>query len=405
MSHEAVLKNSNTSPQYSSALSIRRSMWTMNGLLTILLIWGILMYGPRALGIVALSVLSAFIAEFLVLTLRLAPSSMPASAPAPSPKPAFASPPVSASMPMPAPASAAKRTRTALSDGSAVLCGLMFGLTLPPAVHWLVAVIGPAFAIIIVKWGLGGLGINLLNPALAGRLFVQLSWPEMFRAYNWGKSLLPETGWNVDAVSAPSALTQIKNFLIENRSGYIFRPLEIVDKNFSIVDTFLTNILNEGILIPNGIILSEGYIDYFFGFRYGAIGEISIVLILFISIFLFARGIISWHIPLGGFIGMSALSFIFSGTFWGANFFSGDILFALFSGGFMFTLMFMATDPVTSPYTRNGKFIFGLGFGALAFALRDISIEADASTTALLIMNMLCPLINIIARRKPLTPH
>ncbi|MGI9255729.1 MAG: RnfABCDGE type electron transport complex subunit D [Salinispira sp.] len=379
MSHEAVLKNSNFSPHYSSALSIRRSMWTMNGLLTILLIWGTLIYGPRALGIVALSVLSAFIAEFLVLTLRSAPTLRPAPTSTPN--------------------------KTALSDGSAVLCGLMFGLTLPPTVHWLAAVIGPVFAIIVVKWGLGGLGINLLNPALAGRLFVQLSWPEMFWVHNWGKSLLPEAGWNVDAVSGPSVLTQMKTFLIENRSGYIFRPLEIVDKDSSIVDTFLTNVLNEGILIPNGIILSEGYIDYFFGFRYGAIGEVSIVLILFISILLFARGIISWHIPLGGFIGMSTLSFIFSGTFWGANFFSGDILFALFSGGFMFTLMFMATDPVTSPYTRNGKFIFGLGFGALAFALRDISIEADASTTALLIMNMLCPLINIIARKKPLKMH
>ena len=351
---------------YSGAISAARGMWIMNGLLLILLLWGVLLYGLPALGLVCLSVFSAVISETLILVTRPGRDGI-----------------------------------RELSNGSAVLCGFLFGLSIPVTAHWLVAVIGPIFAIVIVKWGCGGLGRNWLNPALAGRLCVQLSWPEGFTAGDWGKSLLPEVGWNIDAVSAASDLTQIKAGLIG--SGQVFRSLSLLEREFSPVDNFLVRFLNEQVLVHSGIVLPEGYVDYLLGFRYGAIGESSIVLILFISVFLFARRIISWQIPLGGFITMSILSFTFSGTFGGASFFSGDTLFALCSGGFLFTLMFMATDPVTSPHSGRGKLLFGLGFGALAFLLGEFSILPESSTLSLLLMNMLCPLIDSSMRKKPLT--
>lgn len=358
---------------YSGAMSASRGMWMMNGLLLIFLSWGVLTYGFRALLLTGLSVFAALAAECLVVVLK-----------------------------------SGKDRSTAvlqeLSNGSAVLCGLLFGLSLSVTDHWIVALVGPAFAILVVKWGFGGLGKNWLNPALAGRLFVQLSWPGGFGINDWGRTLLPQAGWNVDAVSAASDLSLIKTSLVENGAGQVFRPLSLIGREFSLFDSALTRIINENIFIPSGTILPPGYMDYLFGLRYGAIGEVSIILILFVSVFLLAKGIISWQIPIGGFLAMSLLSLTFAGTSWGADYFTGDILFALFAGGFLFTLMFMATDPVTSPYTGRGKLLFGIGFGSLYFVLGELSALSEAPTFALLIMNMFCPLINLVTRKKPFLP-
>ena len=352
---------------YSGAMSVVRGMWIMIALLTIPLIWGVLLYGFRALGLVAVSVLTAVVAEALVLSLQLR----------------------------------GKNLFRELTNGSALLCGLLLGLSLPVTAHWLVAVIGALFAIVVVKWGGGGFGVNWLNPALAGRLCVQLAWPEGLRVHDWGRSLISGIGWNVDSISVAADLRQIKEQLMEG--GRIIRPLSLIEREFSSLDTLITGFLNEQILVPQGVVLPAGYVDYFLGFRYGAIGESSIIIILLVSVFLLAKGIISWHVPVGGFVALSLLTLSLAGVFRGVAAFPGDVLFALFRGGFLFTLMFMATDPVTSPYSGKGKLLFGLGFGILTFVLWEASVLPESSMLALLMMNMLCPLINSSIRRKPLS--
>jgi electron transport complex protein RnfD len=358
-------------PHYSGAITTSRAMWTMTAFLSVLGLWSVVLFGFQSLAIIAVSLGAAVLSEAAAVLLIFHANRF-----------------------------AAEFARN-ISDGSSMLIGMLLGLSLPVSSHPLLPVLAAAFAILVVKWSFGGLGKYWVNPAAAGWLFVHLSWPAGFISGTWGRGLIPAMGWNVDGISAASHLTEVKTLLISNGSGRVFRPLQLVGGGSTGADDFLVRLLNEQLLIPMGTILPDGYMDYLLGFRLGAIGETSIILILLVSVFLFARGIISWEIPASGALTMAILSFFFSGTHWGAAPATGDALYALMSGGFLFALFFLATDPVTTPYTTAGKLLFGFGFGALAFVFREFSILPDGSALALVTMNALTPLIILLSRRRP----
>lgn len=357
-------------PHYSGAISAARGMWMMSALLLPLLIWGVLIFGLYSLAVVILAVFSTLAGELLGMIFTRRSSFT------------------------------IQLYIDELSNGSAVLAGLLLGLILPVTVSPFIPLIAGLFGMVVVKWSFGGLGANWLNPALAGTLFAGLSWPGGMHAREWGAALISGLNWNPPSGSLTD-MARLKMSLIQDGSPRIFRPMEMIGREFTNADSFISRFLNEQILLSGGTRLPGGYIDYILGFKLEGIGQTSILLILLVSVFLFARGIISWQIPTGGVLALSVLTGLFSGVNWGGDFFSGDVLFALSSGGFLFILFFMATDPVTTPYTSGGKLIFGVGVGVLVFLFREFSLLPDGSVLAVLIMNMLNPVIIILTRPKP----
>lgn len=342
----------------------------MSVLLLPLLIWGILVFGFYSLAVVTLAVLSSLSGELLgMLFTRKSDFSV-------------------------------QLYMDELGNGSAVLSGLLLGLILPVTVSPFIPIIAGIFGMVVVKWSFGGLGANWLNPALAGTLFAGLSWPGGMQSRDWSTSLIPGLNWN-PGTSRLTDMARIKMNLMNDGAARVFRPMEMIDREFTTADSLISRFLNEQILLSGGTKLPDGYIDYILGFKLEGIGQTSILLILLVSVFLFARGIISWQIPTGGVLALSGLTAVFSGVNWGSSLFTGDVLFALSSGGFLFILFFMATDPVTTPYTSGGKLLFGVGVGVLVFLFREFSLLPDGSVLAVLIMNMFSPAIIIFTRPKP----
>lgn len=222
-----------------------------------------------------------------------------------------------------------------ITDLSAVVTGLLFALVVPPGLPWWMTLIGSAVAIGLGKQIFGGLGHNLFNPALVGRAVLLASWP------------LAMTTWikPYDMVTCAT-------------------PLAIVKENL-------------GGELPT-------YWQMFIGERAGCIGETSIIALLIGAGYLLLRKRISWHIPVS-YIGVVAiLSFILS----------RDIVFNLFAGGLVLGAFFMATDYVTSPITKKGKIVFGLGCGVMTMLIRMKGGFPEGVCYSILIMNMFTTIID-----------
>ncbi len=233
------------------------------------------------------------------------------------------------------------RRPVTVSDCSAALTGLLLGMNLPSSVPLYVPIVGSAFAIVVVKQLFGGIGKNVMNPALAARVFLMLCWTTPMSVY-------PTPRWAaVDAVSAATPLTSLK-------SG----------------------------VMPENI----GILDLFLGKTGGCIGEISALLLLVGGIYLLIRRIIRWQIPVAFLGTVAVLTLLFP---------RGDMapvqfmLASLSSGGVMIGAFFMATDYVTSPVTPWGRVIYGIGCGALLVFLRYFSGYNEGVSFAILIMNAL----------------
>ncbi len=220
-------------------------------------------------------------------------------------------------------------------DGSAVITGMLLALILPPTVPLWIPALGSFFAIFLVKELFGGLGHNIFNPALAARAILLLSFP------------LIMTSW-VSPFDGISCAT----------------PLAIIKDNLSAP-------------LPS-------YLNLFVGTRAGCIGETSVLALLAGSGFLLLRRIISWHIPVS-FIATVALFSFCSGK---------DPLFQVLSGGLILGAFFMATDYTTSPITKKGQIIFGLGCGAITSLIRFWGGYPEGVCYSILIMNVLTPLID-----------
>ncbi len=232
-----------------------------------------------------------------------------------------------------------------LGDFSAIITGLILGLSLPAPAPWYVGVIGSLVAISIGKVIFGGIGMNLFNPAMVGRAFVMISFAGVMAASGY-----VDSGSTIDAITMATPLNAFK------QSG---------------INTTIT--------------------DLFFGFTNGSPGEVSALACIIGGIYLCIRKTASWQIP-AGIIGTVVVLAILLNIL---NIQTGwTVLHHLFGGALLFGAFFIATDPVTSPLTSMGKFIFGIGVGFLIMLLRVFSGYPEGVMFAVLLMNGVTPLIN-----------
>jgi Na+-translocating ferredoxin:NAD+ oxidoreductase subunit D len=257
-----------------------------------------------------------------------------------------------------------------INDLSAVVTGMLLALSLPPRLPLWMGFTGSVFAIVTAKMAFGGLGNNFINPALAGRAFLMLSFPVAMA--QWAAPLrgtihgLPV---GLDGVSAATPLTYFKNALASGN----FHPLDFQD----------------------------GLFRLFLGNSGGCLGETSVALLLAGALYLWYKRIMGFGIPLV-FIG----TFFF--LFWMGNgtgeFMTSDAFivpfYHLFSGGLMLGALYMAADPVTTPVTPWGRVVFGAGCGILTFIFRKFGGSVEGVGSAILLMNCCTPLIERYTRPK-----
>jgi electron transport complex protein RnfD len=259
-----------------------------------------------------------------------------------------------------------------LGDGSAVLTGLLLGMNLPPH-GWeyiYIPIIGSFVAIAITKMLFGGLGFNIFNPALVGRAFVLITWPKAMTT--WAvPNRLP---YEVDAATTATPLGILKE-----------EGMDVI------LQTFGSK--------------AELYKGLLFGNVAGSLGETSALLILIGGLVLIAKRYITWHIPVS-FIGTVALfAWVFGsvdlhGDHAQWQFFAGDPVLHILSGGLMIGAFFMATDYVTVPSIRSGQIVFGIGCGLLTGIIRLWGGFPEGVMFAILLMNCFTPLIDRRMRAK-----
>lgn len=273
---------------------------------------------------------------------------------------------------------AGKPVMATLADCSAILTGWLLAMSLPPWAPWWIGVLAAIFAIALTKHAFGGLGQNLFNPAMVGRTVMLISFPVAMTVwvaphplFSAGAPGLVEAfaitfGGNIpDTMSAASAL------------GYIKTEL------------------SRGIPVTQSIGQMPDLMDMALGYRAGSMGETSALLILAGGLFLMAKRIISWHIPasmLGSLFLIAALFHAIDP----AHFTSGT--FHLLSGATFLGAFFIATDYVTSPVSKSGQIIFGIGVGLLTWSIRNFAGYPEGVAFAVLLMNSLTPIIDQYTR-------
>lgn len=338
-------------PLYFSALTTHGMMWGVSMCLVPVVLWGIYLFGLDAVFPLVAAIAGACLTEF-ALTLR--------------------------------------NDNSTLQDGSAVLTGLLLGLSMPPGVPVFIPFLAAAFAIAVIKLTFGGLGSNWMNPALGGRVFAQISWPqEMSR---WAAPLgFPE------GLSGATPLRIVRD-TVEAGSGGAgpIAALRASGYPTSALDIGLTDFVNQQFFSRIGVDLPHGYLDFFFGNTLGAIGEVSAVLLLLGSVYLLASRTAPWQIPASFFIAFAFMTRVFGGLPYGLGFGEGDVLFAVLSGGFLLTAFYFATDPASSPNTSLGMWVYGVGAGILAYLFRHFGLDTGGCAAALLVMNVCVPLINML---------
>ena len=238
------------------------------------------------------------------------------------------------------------RKRKFIMDGSAVVTGLLFALILPPTIPLWMVVIGSIFSIAIVKEAFGGLGCNIFNPALAGRAFLSVCFSSKMTTW------VAPTYFSFDAVTSATPLSG--NFSWQADKLSLYKSL-------------------------------------FYGNTGGSLGETSALFILLGAIILMVFRLIDWRIPIT-YIATVAL---------GSYILGKDVLFQILAGGLMLGAFFMATDYVTSPITKTGRVIFGVGAGILTVLIRNFAGMPEGVCFSILFMNAVTPLIDKYVRPKP----
>jgi len=272
----------------------------------------------------------------------------------------------------------------AINDYSAVVTGILLAFNLPANAPWWMAVVGGAFAIAIVKELFGGLGYNIWNPALAARAFLLASWPTtMISSTDYpaprGGTL---SGLELEGITQATPLQLVKNHIAP-----LFKQIETVTP--------------QQLASARQTLESMAGADYYqcllWGKVGGVLGETSAALLLLGAVILLARGYIDWRIP-AGYIGtVAVLAWIFGGV---EGYFTGNITFHLLSGGLFLGAFFMATDMVTSPVTRKGKWIFAVGCGVFTMLIRLKGGYPEGVSYAILLMNTATPLIDYYTKPK-----
>jgi len=245
-----------------------------------------------------------------------------------------------------------------INDWSAVITGILLAFNVPSNLPIWMIVLGALVAIGIGKMSFGGLGKNPFNPALVGRVFLLISFPVDMTS--WPKPIESATQLT-DAITGPTPLGIMKEGL----------------KNGETVSTMMEKV--------------PSYVDMLLGMQGGSLGEISAILLLLGGLFLLFKKIITWHIPVA-FLGSVI---VFSGILWLVDpTMYVNPLFHLVTGGMMLGVFYMATDMVTSPMSKRGMLIFGIGSGMITIIIRVWGAYPEGVSFAILIMNAFVPLIN-----------
>ena len=270
---------------------------------------GVLFFGYRAAVILALSVAAAVLSEWLYCK--------------------------------------AAHTKNTVGDWSAVVTGMLLAMNLPATVPYWMPVVGSVIAILLCKMIFGGIGQNFINPALAARAILALSWASLMNTF-----VQPSFG-NLAGVDAVASATAIG-----------------APGSYTLSQLFLGN-------IP------------------GTIGETCKMALLIGAAYLLVRKVISWHIP-AAFIGTFAVCYLIA-----THFDVSATLYQVLSGGLILGAFFMATDYASSPATTKGKLVFGFGCGLLLFVFRFCKkTPAEWCSYAILLMNVVSPLIERVTAVK-----
>lgn len=312
----ALLKVSG-SPHVQSKDTTKSIMWSVVIALIPALLVGVYFFGLRVLAVTAVSVAACILFEWLIQKFLL-------------------------------------KGEQTISDGSAVITGMLLAFNLPSNIPFYIVIIGALVAIGIGKMTFGGLGKNPFNPALVGRVFLFLSFPTNVAMSEWPKANPLFGGEQIaDALTGPTPLSMIKN--------------------------------GESLDLINMFIGSTG----------GSFGEVSVIAVILGGLFMLLRKVISWHIPVA-FIGSA---WLFAGILYLAGI-TVDPTTHILAGGLMLGAIFMATDMATSPITKTGQIIFGVGCGLLTIIFRCFGPMPEGVSFAILIMNAVTPLINKMCKPK-----
>ena len=299
MSSSAGMFRVSSPPFISEGDTVAKGMWRVNIALLPALGWGLWSFGLPALRVTLVCAAACVLTEAVIQRLR--------------------------------------RVDVTVSDGSAVVTGILLAFNLPPGIPLWMAALGSAVAIAVAKQAFGGLGHNIFNPALIGRAFLMASYPVAMTSWTvYG-------GW--DGMTGATPL----------------------------------GIIKEGLAAP-----LPSYADMFLGRVGGCIGETSVLLLLAGAAFLLVSGDITWHAPVA-FLGTLAAVSAVTGR---------DPLFAVLAGGAVLGAFFMATDMVTVPVAGKGRLVFGAGCGVITGVIRAWGGYPEGVCYSILLMNAFTPLID-----------
>lgn len=248
-----------------------------------------------------------------------------------------------------------------ITDGSAVVAGMLLAFNVPANLPWWILVIGALATIGIAKMSFGGIGRNPFNPALVGRVFMLISFPVQMTTWPIAKPLFAEG--LTDAITGPTALGLLKEGVGAGKT----------------IDQIMSDPA-----MPD-------YLDRLTGNMSGSLGEMSAIALIIGGLFMIWRKVIDWQVPFSIILTVFAFAGIFhliDPTMYITP------TFHLFTGGLMLGAIYMATDMVSSPMTISGKWVFGIGIGLITIVIRLWGAYPEGISFAILIMNAFVPLIN-----------
>lgn len=311
------------SPHVHSSDSTQKIMYRVVYAMIPAMAWGIFMFGFDAVRVGIISIISCLAFEYLIQKYLM-------------------------------------KVKPSITDGSALITGILLAFNVPSNIPWWILVIGALAAMGIGKLSFGGLGANIFNPALVGRVFLLISFPVQMTSYPVNR--LAE----VDAVTAATPLGLIKEGI---KSGIPVSQIEGLPK--------LT--------------------DLFLGINGGSLGEISALVLILGGLYMLWKKVITWQTP----VSIILTVVLVSGIFWliDPETYVNPVVHLL-TGGLMLGAIFMATDMVTSPMSPKGQIIYGIGIGLITISIRMFGAYPEGISFAILIMNAATPLLNMYTKPK-----
>jgi electron transport complex protein RnfD len=329
-----------SSPHVFAKDSIPKIMYTVILTLVPAGIGSVYFFGPRALWIILIAIVSAVATEALVQKMM-------------------------------------KREIT-VWDGSAILTGILLAYNVAPSVPLWMPAVGSFFAIAVGKMVFGGLGYNPMNPALLGRAFLLASWPTHMTIF---ADAVP-TGGTVSGIDMMTSATPLN--VLKTAQNVLANPQQFDAAQKA----------NAAEAVGQ---LYDSIDKLFMGQIGGCIGETSVLLLLIGAAFLMYKRYIGWKIPFSYIGTVAVLSWIFGGT---EGLFTGNPIFHVLSGGLILGAFYMATDMVTSPVTFAGRIYFGIGCGVITVVIRQVGGYPEGVSYSILLMNLMTPLLDRWTRPK-----